>query len=74
MVSLKYLNNFWRTLEMSLLIYKINFILTCLADCFIIPNPIKNETLTISIADSNFYVPVVTLSTQDNPKLLQQLK
>ena len=26
------------------------------------------------ITDTKLYVPVVTLSTQDNPKLLQQLK
>ena len=30
MVPLKYLSNFWRTLEMPLINYDINFILTCL--------------------------------------------
>ena len=29
---------------------------------------------TFEITDTNLYVPVVTLSTQDNSKLLQQLK
>ena len=33
---------------------------------------IKGSTFTIT--ETNLYVPVVTLSTQDNPKLLSQLK
>ena len=33
-----------------------------------------NRVTTFGIADTNFYVPVVTLSTQDNIKLLQQVK
>ena len=30
--------------------------------------------MTFAIADTKHYVPIVTLSTQDNTKLLQQLK
>ena len=35
---------------------------------------IDNQSSTFSINDTKLYVPVVTLSTQDNAKLLQQLK
>ena len=73
-LPLKYLSNFWRTLEMSLVDCEINFILTWSNRCFIIDNPIDNEEPTFTITDTNLYVPVVTLSTQDNGKLLEQLK
>ena len=33
-----------------------------------------NQGTTFSITDIKLYVPVVTLSTQDNAKLLEQLK
>ena len=33
-----------------------------------------NQNVTFEITDTKLYVPVVTLSTQDNSKLLQQLK
>ena len=35
---------------------------------------IDNQSSTFSINDTKLYVPVVTLSTQDNAKLLEQLK
>ena len=49
----------------------INLILTWPANCFIIDAPVENQVPTFTISD---YVPAVTLSTQDNAKLLQQLK
>ena len=72
MVPLKYLSNFWRTLEMSLSNCEINLILTWSEKC-----ELSNDTkaTTFAIIDTKLYVPVVvTLSTQDNAKLLQQLK
>ena len=54
MVPLKYLSNFWRTLEMLLINCEVN--------------------ATFAITDTKLYVPVVTLSTQENTKFLQQLK
>ena len=36
MVPLKYLSNFWRTLEMPLINYEVELILTWSADCVII--------------------------------------
>ena len=70
-VSLRYLSNFWRTLELSLIICETNFILTLSEDCIISS---ATRATKIKITDTKHYVPVVTLSTQDNAKLLQQLK
>ena len=73
MVSLKYLSNFWRTLEMLLINCKINLIQTWPANC-VISNPAANQYTTFAITDTKLYAPVVTLSTEDNAKLLEQLK
>ena len=68
MVPLKYLSNFWRTLEMPLINCEVNLIFTWPSTCVI-----TNSTGagTFAITDTKLYVPVVTLSTQDNAKLLQ---
>ena len=73
-VPLKYLSNFWRTLEIPLINCEINLILTWSNRYVIIDNPIDNQEPTYTITDRKFYVPVVTLSTQDDAKLLEQLK
>ena len=74
MVSLKYLSNFWRTLEPPLIHWEVELILTWYADCVIIYTNVANQVPTFTITETNLYVPVVTLSTQDNAKLLPQLK
>ena len=74
MVPLKYLSNFWRTSEMPLINCEINFILTWSTNCVIVSTNVTNQNATFEITDTKLYVPVVTLSTQDNSKLLQQLK
>ena len=71
MVPLKYLSNFWRTLEMPLINCEINLILTWSSTC-VITN--SNRAGTFAITNTKLYVPVVTLSTQENAKFLQQLK
>ena len=71
MVPLKYLSNFWRTLEMPLINYEVNLILTWSSTC-VITN--SNGAGTFAITDTKIYVPVVTLPTQENTKFLQQLK
>ena len=71
MVPLKYLNNFWRTLEMPLINCEVSLILTWSSTCIITNSAGAG---TFKITDTKLYVPVVTLSTQDNVKLLQQLK
>ena len=74
MVPLKYLSNFWRTLEMSLINCEVKFIWTWSENCVIISTNVANQNPTFTITETNLYVPVVTLSTQDNAKLLPQLK
>ena len=74
MVPLKYLSNFWRTLEMPLINCEINLILTWSSTRVIVSTNIANQVATFEITDTKLYVPVVTLSTQENSKLLQQLK
>ena len=68
---LKYLSNFWRTLEMPLINCEVNLILTWSKDCVITNSEGEGK---FAITETKLYVPVVTLSTQDNAKLLQQLK
>ena len=59
---------------MPLINLEIYFILTWSARCFITDNPIANQKPTFIITDTKLYVPVVTLSNQDNAKLLEELK
>ena len=74
MVPLKYLSNFWRTLEMPLINCEVNLILTWSSNCVLVATNNQNQAATFEITDTKLYVPVVTLSTQENTKFLQQLK
>ena len=70
MVLLKYLSNFWRTLEMPLINFEVSLTLIWSPNCFITNSTGERK---FKITDTNLYVPAVTLSTKDNEKLLQQL-
>ena len=59
-------SNFGRTLEMSLINCLVNLILTCSAKLAITYTDIANQSPTFAINKAKLYVPVVTLSTQDN--------
>ena len=74
MVPQKYLSNFWRTLEIPLINCEVNLILTWSSTCVIVSTGDANQAATFAITDTKLYVPVVTLSTQENTKFLQQLK
>ena len=74
MVPLKYLSDFLRTLEMPLINCEVNLILTWSSNCVLVATAIQNQAVTFEITDTKLYVPVVTLSTQENTKFLQQLK
>ena len=74
MVPLKYLSNFWRTLEIPLINCEIDRVLKWSTHCVIVFINVANQNPTFEITDTKLYVPVVTLSTEDNSKLLQQLK
>ena len=56
---------------MPLINCEVNLILTWPKDC-VITNSESEEKFIIT--ETKIYVPVVTLSTQDNARLLQQLK
>ena len=40
----------------------------------LVAGTVANQATTFAITDTKLYVPVVTLSTHDNAKLLDQLK
>ena len=58
-VPLKYLSNFWSTIEMPLINCEVNLILTWSKDCVI-----TNSTgeVKFKITETKLYVPVVNLS------------
>ena len=68
-VPLKYLSNFWRTLEIPLINSKVELLLTWSKDCVITNSEGEGK---FSINETKLYVSVETLSTQDSAKLLQQ--
>ena len=59
---------------MPLINCEVELILNWSANCVIIYTNVNNQVPTFTITETNLYVPVVTLSTQDNSKLLPQLK
>ena len=74
MVPLKYFSNFWRTLEIFLINCEVNLISTWSTNYVIVYTNVANQGATFTITEKRLYVPVVTLSTQDNAKLLSHLK
>ena len=70
-VPLKYLSNFWETHQIPFIDCEINLILTWYADCIIFA---ANGATKSAITNTKIYDSVVTLSTHDNAKILQQLK
>ena len=53
MVPLKYLSNFWRTLEMLLINCEVNLILTWSAGCAIIYTDVANQIPTFTITEKS---------------------
>ena len=68
-VPLKYLRNFFRSLEMPLINCKIKLNLTWQKECVLSTG--VGEAVFI-INDTKFYVPVVTLSKEDNKDFIEQ--
>ena len=73
-VPLAYLSVFWCSLQLPLINCEGNLILSWFANCVIVSTNVANQNATFAITDTKLYVLVVTVSTQDNTKLLQQLK
>ena len=76
----KYLSNLWRSLEMSLINCKVNLSLKWIENCVLSTaefganaNATGADGATFKINDAKLYVPVVTLSAEDNLKLARQL-
>ena len=70
-MQIKYLSNFWETLEMLLINCETNLILTCSENCAISS---ATGATKFKITDAKIYASAVTLLTQNKAKLLQQLK
>ena len=69
-VPLKYLSNFWRSLEMPLINCNIEFSLKWYEECILTS---AGNAATFTITDAKLYVPIVTLRTEDNTKLSKLL-
>ena len=59
---------------MPLINCEVELILNWSPNCVIIYTNVNNQVPTLTITQTSRYVPVATLSTQDNEKLLPQLK
>ena len=86
-VSLKYLSNFWRALDIPLINWEINLILTWSENCVLTSKATRdadpdanpaiaaiNANVTIKIKDAKLYVPVVTLPNEKDKILLKKLR
>ena len=69
-LPLKYLSNFWRSLEMLLINCKIHLGLNWIEDCTLSS---AGHYAKFKITDAKLHVPIVTLSTKDNVNLTKQL-
>ena len=74
MIPLKYLSNFLRTLEMRLINCKISLWLKWARNCIKVAGTANIQNPILQINDTKLYVPVVTLLTQENIKLLKQIE
>ena len=73
-VPLKYVSNFFRSLEMSLVNCKIDLEMTWHKDCIISSaDAAADQVVSFMITDTKLYVPIVTLSTKDKTNLTKQL-
>ena len=84
-IPLKHLSNFWWSLNIPLIICEIELISTWSKNCVLadmtvrgaeVDNPaiVAPTGLELKIVDTILYVPVVTLSKENDIKLLEQLK
>ena len=79
-VPLKYLSNFWKSLKMPLINCKVELSLKWIENCESTTAAIDTDadatgadSATFKITDAKLYVPIVTLSIEDNAKLAKQL-
>ena len=82
-MPLKYLANFWRSLDIPLINCEITLILSWYKECVLVGRAFRGPPATainsptsakFEITDCKLYVPMVTLSAENDNKLLEQLK
>ena len=82
-IPLKYLSNFWRNPNIPLINCEVELILTWSKNCVLADmsvNAVLNPPIvppsgaTFKITDTKLYVPVITLSKENDIKLLEKLK
>ena len=66
------MSNFWRSLEIPLINCKVELSLKWIENCVLTTSANTNKA-TFKITDAKLYVPLVTLSTEDNARLTKQL-
>ena len=66
---MKYSSSFWRSLEMPLISCKVHLELNWTKNCVM---SYIDGNITFNIANTKLYVPIVTLSIEDNVKLTKQ--
>ena len=79
-VPLNYLSNFWRSLEMPLINCKVELSLRWIETCVLTSAAVEADanntgadSATFKITYGKLYVPIVTLSAEDNAKLSKLL-
>ena len=82
-IPLKHLSNFWRSLNIPLINCEVELILTWSKNCVLADMTVNADAdlaivapsgATFKIKETKLYVPVVTLSKENDIKLLEQLK
>ena len=88
-IPLKYLSSFWKSLNIPLINCEVELILTWFKNCILINKSTRDidynadpivyeinhpENAIFQITDTKLYVPVVSLSKENDIKLLEQLK
>ena len=69
-VPLKYLSNFWRSLEIPLISCKVHLKCNWIEECILSS---AGDSSNFKITDAKLHVPIVTLSTKNNVNLTKQL-
>ena len=79
-VPLKYLSNFWRSLEMQLINCRVELLLIWIGNCVLTTaeisanaNATGADSATLKKTDAKLYIPVVTLSAEGNTRLAKEL-
>ena len=76
-IPLKHLSNFWRSLNILLTNCEVELILTWTKNCALADMTVANNPptgLEFQITDTKLYVPILTLSKENDIKLLEKLK